>query len=417
MLSTNTVIIGGGQAGLAVSRLLTARNHDHVVLEKGRIGERWISGSWDSLRLLTPNWMIRLPYLRFAGTDPSGFLPARQVADFLRGYATNFESPVIEHATVISLQRPDERYRVETSCGTWSADNVVVATGHAAIPAIPSFDRNLASTMFQIPSAQYRNPASLPDGGVLVVGASASGVQIARELAEAGRRVLMAVGRHTRLPRRYRGLDSFWWLDRMGVLERSRDQMPDIESAEHEPSLQLSGTPGAVDLPTLQRLGVELTGRLTAVDGRQVAFRDDLDSSTADADHRLTRLLNRIDAHIEQSGLGTEIWPREPISRIRPETGPTSINLTDEGIFSVIWATGYRRTYPWLTLPVVDDRGELVHQSGVTAIPGLYVIGMPFQTRRNSSFIGGVGHDAGLIADRITGIRPSAAPVPISGVS
>ena len=408
MFTTNTVIVGGGQAGLAVSRMLTAQNYDHVILEKGRIAQRWISGSWDSQRLLTPNWMTRLPYLRFGGQDTDGFMRAGEVAAFLRGYATTSGAPVIEHTPVTSIRRTDERYRVEADSGIWRADHVVVATGHAAIAAVPRFGADLPADVFQTTAARYRNPGALPDGGVLVVGAAASGVQIARELADAGRRVVLSVGRHTRLPRQYRGMDSFWWLDRMGVLKRSRDSIAD--TATDKPSLQLSGGSAAVDLAALEAVGVRLTGRMTAVDGPRVTFRDDLASSANDADRRLTRLLDRIDTHIEYSGLTAEVWPREPFNGISATPAPTSLDLRAEGISTVVWSTGYRRSYPWLHVPVLDARGEIVHQAGVTAAPGLFVVGRQFQTRRNSTFIDGVGHDAALIAEHITGISAQSAP-------
>jgi putative flavoprotein involved in K+ transport len=417
MFHTDTVVIGAGQAGLAVSRLLTVRNHDHVVLERHRIAERWLSGGWDSLRLLTPNWMTRLPLVDLSGANPDGFRTGREFATFLGAWAGSFEAPVVENAEVISVRSFNGRYRVDTTAGTWVAGNVVVATGHSAIPTVPEPARHLCEGVHQLTAAQYRNPNELPAGGVLVVGASASGAQIARENADSGRDVVLSVGQHTRLPRTYRGMDSFWWLDRMGTLERRRDEMADLHAAIHEPSLQLSGAGNAVDLPSLQGIGVRLTGRLVGADRDRVTLADDLAASACSADRRLRRLLSRIDRHARQSGLESEVSTRERVTGIETGPSPTTIDLRADGISSVIWATGYRREYPWLHVPVLDARGELVHRAGVTAAPGIYVVGLRFQTRRNSHFIDGVGHDAKLVVDHLTGVRESAADVPASRAS
>jgi putative flavoprotein involved in K+ transport len=404
--NTTTVIVGAGHCGLAMSHCLAARSIDHVVLERRQVANSWRTQRWDSLRLLTPNWMTRLPYLRFGGEDADGFMRAGEVAAFLRGYASTSGAPVVEHTPVTSVRRTDDYYRVETDSGIWRAEHVVVATGHAASASVPRFAAELPDDVFQTTAAQYRNPGALPDGGVLVVGAAASGVQIARELADAGRPVVLSVGRHTRLSRQYRGLDSFWWLDQMGTLKRTRDSIADTT----EPSLQLSGGPAAVELPALEHAGVRLAGRMTTVDGPRVTFRDDLAATTHDADHRLTQLLDRIDRHIDERGLAAEVWPREPLRRIGPAAAASSLDLQAEGISTVVWSTGYRRTYPWLQVPVLDAQGEIVHRAGVTAAPGLFVVGMGFQTRRNSTFIDGVGHDAALIAEHIAGITADPAP-------
>jgi putative flavoprotein involved in K+ transport len=257
MLRTQVVIIGAGQAGLAVSRLLSDIGVEHVVLERGRTGERWLSQRWNSLRLLTPNWMSRLPGWAYRGGDPAGFMPAADVAGYLNSYAESFGAPVIHDAAVRSVRRRAGRYLVVSEAGYFSAAAVVIATGYCAQPAVPAIAAAVDPSIAQITPDRYRSPADVPQGRVLIVGASATGVQLADELATAGRDVVLAVGRHSRMPRRYRGMDVMWWLDSMGVLDR---QLQNGESAPPvEPSLQLVGstTGRAVDLTALAARGAE----------------------------------------------------------------------------------------------------------------------------------------------------------------
>lgn len=402
MTSTDTVVVGAGHAGLAVSRLLTETARDHVVLERGRLAERWHSQRWDSLRLLTPNWMTRLPGWSYSGGDPDGFKTAAEFATSLRSYAHGFDAPVLARTAVTAIRPRGDGYAVTTTSGIWRARNVVLATGHCDIARIPPALDRLDPDVRVVSSADYRNPAQLPPGGVLVVGASASGVQIADELARSGRRVVLAVGAHTRVPRRYRGRDVMGWLDRLGLLDRPADEVTDLDRARREPSLQLVGRPGGgtLDLGSLQQSGVRLAGRLAGAAGR-VRFADDLARTTADADERLRRLLARIDAHIDTSGLAAELPPGEPLPPVRPAPGPAELDLAAADISSVVTATGYRRAYPWLQVPVLDAAGEIRQRGGRTPVPGLHVVGMRFQTRRNSTFIGGARHDAALVVDAI----------------
>jgi putative flavoprotein involved in K+ transport len=236
MQTTDTVIIGAGQAGLAASHLLTDRGHDHVVLERGRIGQRWRSDTWDSLHLLTPNWMNALPGWAYGGPDPDGFSSASAFTDHLADYAHSFDAPVEEHAGVDVLRKRDYRFEVVTDRAAWLAANVIIATGWCDRPAVPAMARAVAADVHQVAPSEYRNPGSLPLGGVLVVGASATGVQLAEELRAAGRDATIAVGSHRRMPRSYRGMDIYWWLDRIGVLDKTIDEMPDSLMARHEPS-------------------------------------------------------------------------------------------------------------------------------------------------------------------------------------
>jgi putative flavoprotein involved in K+ transport len=401
--TTDTIVIGGGQAGLAMSRSLTDRGVDHVVLERGRIAERWRSERWDSLRLLTPNWMSRLPGWRYDGPDPDGYMTAAEVTDYFARYAEASSAPVVEHCTVESVRAVADRFEVVTTCGVFGARHVVIATGWCDRPWVPAMARRLSTGITQVTPSDYRNPSSLPQGGVLVVGASATGVQLADELRSAGRDVVLAVGSHSRLPRRYRGMDVFWWLDRIGSLDRTIDEMPDPARARQEPSLQLVGRPGGrrLDLGTLQRSGVRLTGRLDAVEGRRVRFAGDLPVTIANADRRMTRVLADIDTHIAATGLTGEVLAPDPPRNILATTSPDELDLRRSGIETVIWATGFRRSYPWLHLPVLDATGEIRQRRGVTPMAGLYVLGQRFQHFRSSNFIDGVGRDAAFVAHHL----------------
>jgi putative flavoprotein involved in K+ transport len=404
MKRTDVVVIGGGQAGLAASRHLVERGIDHVVLERGRVAERWRSERWDSLRLLTPNWQARLPGWSYRGPDADGFMTKAELIRYLEAYADSFAAPVESGVTVTAVERDDAGYRIATDQGSWRAGSVFVATGHTDRPAVPRFAAGLAPDVVQVVPTRYRSPDLLPRGGVLVVGASATGVQLAAEIHRSGRPVTLAVGRHVRLPRKYRGRDVMRWLDGIGVLEDTPADVADLEAARRQPSLQLVGTPErrSLDLGVLQELGVRLVGRAVAADDGRAAFADDLAQSIAAADARLERLLRRVDAHIAEGGEAGVPAP-EPIGKIAISPSPPSLDLRAEGIRTVVWATGYRRSYPWLKLPVLDARGELRHEGGITAAPGLYVLGLQFLRRRKSSWIDGVGEDARVLVEHLAG--------------
>jgi len=313
---------------------------------------------------------------------------------------------------VHSVRPVDDGFSVATSQGRWTARNVVVASGANDRPNVPSIADRLSRDVTQLTTATYRNPTALPPGGVLVVGASASGVQIADELRRAGRRVVLAVGRHTRLPRRYRGMDVMWWLSQMGVLDKPVDESGHRGLAHHEPSLQLIGRPGGsaaqyeVDLVSLQRRGIWLAGHLAGIDGDEVTFADDLARTTAAADSKLHDVLDRIDEHVRATGMAGEVDPACRPDSLPVEDRPlTGLRLQASGISTVVWATGYRRCYPWLQVPVLDGAGEIRQSRGVTSFPGLYTVGQRWQSRRNSSFIDGARHDAALVAEHVAAMR------------
>jgi len=397
MPTIDTVVIGAGHAGLAASRLLTEACRDHVVLDRGSVGERWRTERWDSLRLLTPSWMTRLPAWYYGGPDPDGYMRASSFVRHLERYAASFDAPVIGDTTVEELSAaPAGGYHVVTDRGTWRARHVVIATGPHGTPRVPA---GLSSAQV-LASNAYRNPAQLAPGGVLVIGASSSGVQIADELSRAGREVFLAVGRHTRMPRCYRGLDIFWWLEATGRLARTIDDVPDPAAARREPSMQLVGRAEPhrhgrdLDLGTLQARGVHLLGRFAGLTRNRAVFGDDLHENVTGAEGKMHRFLDSVDAYVEQVGLASEVWPAFRPRSLDVPTPAQSLDLRRNGVGTVLLAAGYRPDHPWLRLPITASDGSIRQHRGVTSAPGVYVVGLRFQHRRDSGFIDGARHDA-----------------------
>jgi len=403
MAHTDVIVIGAGQAGLAMSRHLADRGIDHAVLERGHVAERWRSERWDSLHLLTPRWQSRLPGWSYLGPDPDGYMTRTEVTQYLEDYSRSFSAPVHTGVTVEAVERDEAGFRVETTAGAWRAASVVIATGYCDLATVPPFAAGLAPDIVQVVPTAYRNPGQLPDGPVLVVGASSTGIQLASEIERSGRHVTLAVGGHTRLPRNYRGLDIMAWFDAMGVLSETADQVWDVDASRDEPSLQLIGDEGhrSLDLGILQADGVRVVGRVLEVRGRQVALADDLAASVEHAEAKMHRLLDRVDRFIESSGRAGSFAGADRPRPVPVPPLPAALDLGAAGTRTVVWATGYRREYPWLHVPVLDDRGELRHEGGVTPEPGLYALGLYFMRRRNSSFLDGVGADAAELADHI----------------
>jgi putative flavoprotein involved in K+ transport len=397
---TDTIVVGAGQAGLALSHRLSRAGHEHVLLDRGRVGQSW-HDRWDSLTLLSPNWMNRLPG-DDAHRDPDGFLTRTEFVAYLEAYAASFDAPVVTGVDVTRIERRGEGFRVTTTEGEWLSSSVVLATGDAAVPHVPFA---APCSVASLHAAEYRRPGLLPDGPVLVVGAGASGQQLALELQRAGRDVLLAVGRHSRAPRSYRGLDIFAWLELLGDFDRTVDELPNLEAAKRVPLFPVSGAAGGEDLG-LDRLaaeGVTMTGRLVRFDGLRAVFADDLAESVASADARLRKLQQRIDAHATAQAVDAE-----PLVDVVLPAGPRSVDLRRYG--AVMWATGYRRTYPWLRVRgALDSHGAIVQRRGATPVRGLYVLGLAYQYRRSSHFIGGVGRDAELVAGRILADVPARA--------
>jgi putative flavoprotein involved in K+ transport len=379
-----------------MSYCLAARSIDHVVLERAEVANSWRTQRWDSLRLLTPNWMTRLPGYAYRGADPDGYLNARQVAAMLEDYASASRAPVLPGTTVTSVRAAGGGFVVATDQGSWRAPTLVLACGAAAVPVVPALASAVPPGIRSVTPAGYRNPGELPPGGVLVVGASASGIQLAEEVHRSGRPVTLAVGEHVRMPRTYRGRDILWWMDAAGLLDQRYDEVDDVVRARNVPSMQLVGSPGrTLDLNTLTSAGVRLVGRLAGIRDGVAQFSGSLPNVCALADLKLTRLLNTIDAWSGTDG-------ERPAPTIVPPA-PLSLDLRSEEIATIVWATGYRPELSFLDVPVLDRKGRVVHDGGVTAWPGLYLLGMPFLRRRKSSLIDGAAGDAADLTAHLAG--------------
>jgi putative flavoprotein involved in K+ transport len=390
-----------------MSRCLTERAVDHVVLERAEVAESWRSARWDSLRLLTPNWLNRLPGYEYQGDDPDGFMTMPEVVGYIRGYAGAIAAPVEYPVNVTAVRESGAGYDVIASEGNWRSRTVVIATGPYHRADVPEFAANVPADVDCLTAAEYRNPDQLADGGVLVVGAAATGVQLAEEIHCSGRPVTLSVGSHVRMPRVYRGMDIMWWLDAAGVLAERYDQVDDIGRARHVASFQLVGSDdrATVDLNSLQAIGVRIVGRLGGItDDGTAQFSGSLPNQCALADLKLRRLLDALDTWAADNGLDGESEPPErfPATTV-PAEPPLLFRLRSGEIRTIIWATGYRSAYPWLQLPVLDAKGRVIHDGGVTAAAGVYLIGAPFLRRRKSSFIDGAGDDARDLSDHLVG--------------
>jgi putative flavoprotein involved in K+ transport len=402
-----TVVIGAGHAGLAVSGLLSELGVGHVVLERGLVANTWRTERWDSLRLLTPNWQTRLPGLEYDGDDPDGFMTMGEVIEFIDRYARLVDAPVETETEVTAVRASGARYVVETDRGVWDAASVVIASGGFNLPKLPAVADAVPAGVGSLTSLEYKRPEQLPAGGVLVVGASATGIQIGNELLASGRQVTLAVGEHVRLPRTYRGRDIQWWMDRIGRLDDRYDEVDDIVRARHVASPQLVGTPdrSTLDLNALTRQGARLVGRLSAISEGKAYFSGSLRNVVALADLKQARLLDEIDAWATENGLDGEVGPVERFDDTVVDEDPTLVlDLGSSGIETILWATGYRPDYSWLEVPVLDRKGEIIHAGGVvTGSPGLYRIGLNFLRRRKSSFIHGAGDDATDLTEHLAG--------------
>ena len=396
-----TLVIGGGQAGLTMSHRLKQRGLPHLVLERHRIAERWRSERWDGLKFQFPNWSVRLPDFAFPHRDPDAFTSTAEIIDFIEAYAALVAPPIRCGIEVTRLRRGDgaSGFVAETSDGPIVADNVVVATGPYQRPLIPEVLRD--ADVFQVHASRYRNPQQLPPGAVLVIGAGASGAQIAEELYRAGRRVFLSVGRHTRLPRRYRGRDLIRWLAELGIDETPVEQ--------RGPSRLLPVITGAygghtIDFRRFAADGVTLLGRVQAARDGVIDIAPDLAESLANGDAIYAAFLETVDARVKQHRL---MLPEDPDARACLPDPPCvtepirRLGLQAEDLVAVIWATGYGVDFGWIDIPVLDVRGEPVHRNGVSDVPGLYFLGLQWLSKMKSSFLSGVGDDAAVLAGHI----------------
>ena len=399
-----TLVIGGGQAGLVMSHRLKQRGLSHLVLERHRIAERWRTERWDGLKFQFPNWSVRLPDFPFPHSDPDAFSATSDIVKYIEAYA-EFVSPPIRCGVAVArlAQRGGGGFVAKTADGTIAADNVVVATGPYQRDIVPDLLRD--HPVFQVHASGYRNPEQLPPGAVLVAGAGASGAQIAEELLQAGRRVYLSVGRHRRLPRRYRGRDLIWWLADMRL-----DQMTPEERGSARLGPVISGNYGGrtIDFRSFAVDGLILLGRVEAAHDGVLEIAPDLAENLSNGDLVYGTFLNTVDEYVKRRGME---MPEDPAAHEKLANPPcvtaplTRLDLAAEGISAVIWATGYGMDFGWIDVPVLDERGDAVHRNGISAVPGLYFLGLQWLSKMNSSFLSGVGDDATVLADHIAGRR------------
>jgi putative flavoprotein involved in K+ transport len=376
------------------------------VLERGEVANSWRRERWDSLRLLTPNWQSRLPGLSYDGPDPDGYMTAGEVSDLIERFAAVSRAPVRTGAAVTSVRPSGDGYLVTTGGGELAARAVVIASGACNRPSVPAFAGEVPASVEQLTPFDYRDPGKLPDGGVLVVGASATGVQLAAELHRSGRPVTLSVGEHVRLPRLYRGRDVLWWMETAGVWDQRYDELDDLTRARRLPSPQLVGTRErtTLDLNALTAMGVELVGRWAMTRDGRALFSGGLRNMFSLADLKLRRLLDTFDEWALTSGRDAEFGPPERLEPTRaPESSRLQLDLGSGEIRSIVWATGFRPEYGWLDAPVVDAKGQLRHEGGVVDRPGLYALGLPVLRRRKSTFICGIEDDARAVTEHLAG--------------
>ena len=399
-IRTTTAIIGAGQSGIAMSHALGERGIDHVLIEQGRAGQSWRSRRWDSLRLLTPNAMNSLAGMPYQGRDPEGFMKASEFATDFDAWIAKFAPPLIEGVRVQSLTTGPHGYAVQTDDKRIEAASVVVATGQCARSKRPPFAKDIPGDIAQLSPLDYKSPEALPEGGVLVVGAAASGLQIARELRRNGRRVVLAVGNHSRLPRRYRGKDIVTWMSLAGLFDEPITDPADLERLRRLPSLPLVGDPDKsdIDLNTLQAIGIEIAGRFAAYRDGTALFSGSLSNVCASADLKMNRLLDRIDALIDDQGLANIEAPHRLAPTRVPEAPCLSLDLKEAGIGTILWATGFEPDHSFIDLPVFDRKGRIQHDGGVVG-HGLYVMGLTHMRTSRSTHIDGAPGDAAALAD------------------
>lgn len=387
-----------------MSRRLTERSIDHVVLERGEVANSWRTERWDSLRLLTPNWQSQLPGMDYDGDEPDGFMTMPEVVDFISAYAEKISAPVHPGTTVTRVGLAQSGYVVETDKGAWQCDGVVIASGGSNVANVPSVASEVPESIAMVTPMSYRSPEHLDDRGVLVVGASATGVQLADEIRRSGRDVTIAVGEHVRMPRVYRGRDVFWWMDAAGISDERHNEVDNLVRARNLPSPQLIGTPErrSIDLNSLTDHGVEMVGRLGRISDGRAQFAGSLANVCLMADLKMNRLLQTFDDWAIETNLEIADPPQRFDPTRLPSTPCLERDLEASGIGTIVWATGYRPDYSWLDLPVIDRKGRVRHDGGIVEdAPGLYITGLNVLRRRRSSFINGASHDSEEISNHL----------------
>jgi len=408
---TSVAVIGGGQAGLAMSYHLQQSGIDHVILEKNRVAHTWRTQRWDAFCLVTPNWQCQLPGFAYAGDEPKGFMPRDEIVGYIEAYARQIAAPVREGVAVLRLgAEPAGGFALQTSAGEMTADAVVLAVSGYHVPNVPRMAERLDRSVTQLHSSQYRNSAQLPAGEVLVIGSGQSGCQIAEDLHLAGRKVHLAVGSAPRCPRVYRGRDAVEWLDDLGQYDLPVDRHSLKEKVRKNANHYLTGRDGGrdIDLRRFALEGMSLYGRLKDVNDGRLQFADDLATNLDNADRVYNGICSLIDEHIARNALTAPASPHyEPVWR--PADVPAELDPARAGISTVIWTTGFRADWSWVDLPIFDGAGYPTHQRGVTSMDGIYVLGLPWLYTWGSGRFVGVGRDAGFIAEQIVADMPKGA--------
>jgi cation diffusion facilitator CzcD-associated flavoprotein CzcO len=398
--SVEVAIIGAGQAGLATSWHLSQAKVDHVVIDAGRVAETWRTRRWDSFRLITPNWAIELPGTAYAGKDPDGFMTLAELIGFFESWVASFNPPLLGNTQVSQLDADsDGGFVLTVDSGHVRARAVVVASGGYQKPHLPAGAESLPRTLHQVFAEDYRNPAALPPGNVLIVGSGQTGCQLAEELHETGRKVFLACGRCPWVPRRVDGRDIVWWFKESGYFDRTPDKLPS-PAARLVGNPQTTGHGGGHDLNfrTLQATGIELLGRFLHADGLTVHFADDLAASVDFGDARWADIRGYIDRYCEATGTPRPDYAIPAPMRIKTRT---DIDLVREGIETVVWTSGYRPHYDWVKVPVFDDMGFPVQVDGRATVPGLYFVGVHWMRKNKSAILYGIGEDAEIVARQI----------------
>jgi len=409
MMNTHypVVIVGGGQAGLSVSYCLKQKGIDHIIFEKNKVASAWASKRWDSFCLVTPNWQCTLPGFPYAGDDPHGFMHRDDIVKYVEAYAESFQPNIeegvsVKKITLSSSSSSDRQYHIDTTIGSYSASQVVIAVGGYHQPKYPRIAERLPSEVAQIHSSEYKNPAALPEGAVLVVGTGQSGCQIAEDLHLAGKKVHLCVGGAPRSPREYRGKDVVDWLDQLGYYDIPIDEHPQKETVRTKTNHYVTGRGGGreIDLRQFATEGMQLYGKLDEIQGNRLILKDDLQQNLDQADGVAESIKRTIDAYIEKNNIEAPIEASyEPVWQ--PENTPVSVDLKAENITTIIWAIGYHMDFRWIDVPVFDGKGYPTHERGVTTAEGLYFIGLPWLYTWGSGRFSGVARDAEHLAERI----------------
>ena len=416
----SVVIVGGGQAGLSMSYCLRERGFDHIIFEKNRIAESWRSKRWDSFCLVTPNWQCLLPGFPYNGDDPQGFMQKEDIVQYIEAYAQSFNPPIKEGVEVSSVRKSSsaDHFELSTSLGSFTADQVVVATGGYHIPKFPKIAERLPESIVQLHSSQYQNPQSLPDKAVLVIGTGQSGCQIAEDLHLAGKQVYLSVGSAPRSPRKYRGKDVVDWLDQMGYYDLSVDEHPQGEQVRTKTNHYVTGRDGGreINLRNFALEGMKLFGKLQQISGNRLEFQPNLKQNLDQADAVAESIKRTIDQFIEKNQIQapTEA-PYHPAWE--PLEEPLSLDYEAANIGTVIWCTGYESDFRWIEIPVFDGKGYPGHQRGITAVAGLYFLGLPWLYTWGSGRFSGIARDATYLADYIAASKKVILPTVLKGVN